>query len=532
MNEVRNDGHCERREEPEIADRLTALMARLQGPADFWDRPEGDWGAVEPDALTSSAQREARIHANSCYQLGSRALRRNELEDATSWLGTAAEAGHPGALFRLAAVVRRVQADDWADDVRYLVAEAARQGHGDARVLLEQARGLPVPAIGDQDPEFADEVRTGFRAGLVPRRSEHYSSSPLRAPQLTVAARQVPGQGTAPGQWKAIEHALRILHVLHGSSAALSPAQLAKRTSLPKKVLERLLHWLCRLGMAAGLPDGGFLPGPQLQMLAQPAGRLAEEVLQLKLAALRDAVGAAVYVSSYADGELHISRFSDGPDAPAVYEWVDFKFAAHASAVGKSLLEQLTFEQRMDHLSRHRADRLTSRTITDQRRLFENIDGRGPGAAQFDLQEYSTREVCVAIPVNLGNQADALALSLPANQLHRLGKAARILSDQSTTVLLSLLLAGNPPMEPTPTVQRQIAVVPPHDVLRVEPVHLQDGAPHSQQTRETSPPAQQAQTAGLAPDEPTVDWSDVVAGREDDVVTLEPIDAGYAESRS
>lgn len=46
--------------------------------------------------------------------------------------------------------------------------------------------------------------------------------------------------------------------------------------------------------MAAGLPDGGFLPGPQPQGPARPTGGLAQEALQLRLAALRDAVGAAV----------------------------------------------------------------------------------------------------------------------------------------------------------------------------------------------------------------------------------------------
>ncbi|MFG2986997.1 IclR family transcriptional regulator C-terminal domain-containing protein [Streptomyces sp. NPDC048258] len=512
-------------------------MAQLQGPADFWDRPEGDWAGVEPGALAGSTLLEARIHANSCYQLGSRALRRNDLEAATDWLSEAAEHGHPGALFRLAAVVHRVRAPGSQGDVSYLVGEAARLGHGDARVLLAQTSGRPVPAIGAQDPEFADEVWSAFRLGPLPGRSARFSGSPLRAPQL-VAARQVPGRGPAPGQWKAVERALRILQVLHGSSVALSSAQLAKRTSLPKQVLERLLHWLCQLGMAAGLDDGGYLPGPKLQILAQPAGGLAEAALQENLATLRDAVGAAVYVSNYADGEIHISRFSDGPEAPRVYEWVDFKFAAHASAVGKSLLAQLPYEQRMDHLSRHRTPPLTSRTITDRQRLFEDIDRRGPCAPQFDLQEYSTREVCVAIPINLGNQADALALSLPADQLHRLDKAAKILSDQSTTVLLSLLLAANPPVEPVRAPQHQIAVVPPHGVLqrqpapgahRPAPVILRGPAgsrPRAPEKEETTAPAPTA--PHTAPDAPPAEWNDLFAGREDDVVTLEPIDAGYA----
>ncbi|MFF1561037.1 IclR family transcriptional regulator C-terminal domain-containing protein [Streptomyces sp. NPDC058279] len=537
MNEVRNEGPCEPHGETGIADRLTGLMARLQGPADFWDRPEGDWAATEPGNPADSALLEARIHANSCYQLGSRALRRNDLEAATDWLSKAAEHGHPGALFRLAAVANRVKAPGVQGDVSYLVEEAARQGHGDARVLLAQTKGRPLPASGAEDPEFADEVWRAFRLDFPPGRSPYFSSSPLRAPQL-VAARQVPGRGPAPGQWKAVQRALRILEVLHGSSVALSAAQIAKRTSLPKQVLERLLHWLCQLGMADGLDDGGYLPGPQLQVLAQPGGGLAEVALQDNLAALRDAVGAAVYVSSYQDGEVHISRFSDGPDAPRVYEWVDFKFAAHASAVGKSLLAQLPYEQRMDHLSRHRTPRLTSRTITDRRRLFEDIDRNGPGAPQFDLQEYSTREVCVAIPLSLGNQADALALSLPADQLHRLNKAAKILSDQSTTVLLSLLLAGNPPVEPVRAPQRQIAVVPPHGVLqpqplpgasRAAPVILRGRAasptPASEQEeRNTAVPA----SAHTAPDAPPPEWNDLFAGREDDLVTLEPIDAGYA----
>ncbi|MDD9375084.1 IclR family transcriptional regulator C-terminal domain-containing protein, partial [Streptomyces sp. ZAF1911] len=298
--------------------------------------------------------------------------------------------------------------------------------------------------------------------------------------------------------------------------------------------LERLLHWLCQLGMAAGLDDGGYVPGPQLQVLAQPAGGLAEAALQNNLATLRDAVGAAVYVSSYQDGEVHISRFSDGPETPRVYEWVDFKFAAHASAVGKSLLAQLPYEQRMDHISRHRTPRLTSRTITDQRRLFEDIDRHGPGAPQFDLQEYSTPEVCVAIPLNLGNQADALALSLPADQLHRLDKAAKILSDQSTTVLLTLLLAGNPPVEPVGPLQRQIAVVPPHGVLQA---HRLPDAPRAAPVVPRGPskcPASLSEQENLdvvaspAYTAPASKWNDLFAGREDDLVTLEPIDAGYA----
>ncbi|MFD9338312.1 hypothetical protein ACFWBF_28505 [Streptomyces sp. NPDC060028] len=99
------------------------------------------------------------------------------------------------------------------------------------------------------------------------------------------------------------------------------------------------------------------------------------------------------------------------------------------------MLSQLTFAQRMDHLSRHRPARLTSRTITDPKRLLKALDGSGPLSAQFDLLEYSTRELCVAVPFGLQGKASCcLALSLPRAQEHRLVQAAEILSTRSTAV--------------------------------------------------------------------------------------------------
>ncbi|MER6314357.1 IclR family transcriptional regulator C-terminal domain-containing protein [Streptomyces sp. NPDC001581] len=494
MSEYGGGRRAERRGQATPPAGLAALLASLKTPSDFWDRPDGDWPGCG-DGIRGSG--EARAHANACYRLGSRALRRGDLTKAANWLSTAAQHDHPGALFRLAVVVHRQLGPEGRADAQFLVAMAAEAGHGDARVLLEETgvrSSTPDGPWGGQvqDEEFIAEVRTALgrasrhvpapqqagppdpgshaaRAGMpsgadsgpAPEHGNPWSVNPLRAPGLTVAARQVPGRSPAPERWRMVERSLRILHTLHGSSVALSQAQLVKATSLPKQVLERLLHWLCSQGLAQWLSDGGFVPGPVLGALTDRGPGMAAGAIEQTLAALRDAVGAAVYVSRYADGEINISRYSAGPHAPQVYEWVDFKASAHASAVGKSLLAQLSYAERMDHLSRHRTARLTSRTITEHKELFQDIDGRGPNAAQFDRQEYSTREVCVAIPLHGGGQADCLALSLPVAQQHRLEEAARILSRKSNAVLLSLLLAGDPPVEQSTQLQNSIVVVPP-----------------------------------------------------------------------
>ncbi|MFB6580853.1 MULTISPECIES: hypothetical protein [unclassified Streptomyces] len=130
----------------------------------------------------------------------------------------------------------------------------------------------------------------------------------------------------------------------------------------------------------------------------------------------------------------------------------------------------------MDHLARRHPVRLTPQTIADQAGLFRSIANGGPRSVQFDWQEHSPREVCVAVPLGFG-QAEALALSLPASQLHRRTtppphnatasrKPPRPPPDQTptaqtATVLLSLLISGNPPVEPAPPRHGEIAAVPP-----------------------------------------------------------------------
>lgn len=506
-------------------------MSRLRGPADFWDRPDGSWAARTGQGSDTGAGVVDPADVNSFYRLGSRALRHDDLDAAERWLGEAAEHGHPGAVFRLAVIAARLGGPDVGSDIAELVRAAAQLGHGDALALRDDPGAFPADGQAVEDIEFSEEVCAALLAAAgatVPGRSEQFSSSPLRAPRLTVAARQVPGRGSAPGQWKAVEKALRMLHVLLGSSVALSPAQLAKRSRVSKAVVERMLPWLCQRGMADGLADGGYTPGPDLLALAQPFGGSAETALQRTLGTLRDAVGAAVYVSSYTEGEVQISRLSDSPEAPKVYEWVDFRFAAHASAVGKSLLQQLPFDARMDHLSRYRPVRLTSRTITNMGHLFQTIDEHGPRSAQFDWHEYSPREVCVAVPLSVG-PAEALALSLPASQRHRLKKAAQILTDESATVLLSLLLSGNPPVEPNAPQQHEIAVVPPTGGLLTRPsaITVRTGLTPARPERDVGG-GSAGTGAERAAGSTAPDWPSVVADLTRRGVPLTPIGDTYA----
>lgn len=92
------------------------------------------------------------------------------------------------------------------------------------------------------------------------------------------------------------------------------------------------------------------------------------------LAALRDELTSAAYLTFYEDGEIRVAEIVDSPRAPRVDLWVGFEDAGHATALGKSVLRELDEESRRDYLSRHHLADLTPRTITDAPELLRRLD--------------------------------------------------------------------------------------------------------------------------------------------------------------
>ncbi|WUG89763.1 hypothetical protein OHU74_30150 [Streptomyces sp. NBC_00454] len=268
-------------------------------------------------------------------------------------------------------------------------------------------------------------------------------AGPLRHPSLTAAARGTvvqPGGGEALAQAR---RALALVRVLERRPLGVRTGRLGREAGLAEAELGPLLSMLCEEGYAYRPGVGVYAPGPAL-------GRGLAGQLQHTLSLARDRAGAAVYLSRYAEGEVRITQMADGPGAPPVREWVDFRDAAHASAVGKCLLSQLDHDGRADHVARHRPARLTERTITDSRALFTALDAVAPGSPVFDLREYSPGVVCAAVPLALGDTVGSLALSLPGAHAHRLRPATEALRRKAVPVLLALLLAGAIPPDAAP----------------------------------------------------------------------------------
>ncbi|KPI17548.1 transcriptional regulator, IclR family [Actinobacteria bacterium OV450] len=350
-------------------------------------------------------------------------------QDLTALTAVRGRGGRPP--YRLPARLRRaVTARSWSDDPD--LGEVFLPGPHVAVAVAQHARLNLL--------HLTDEANAG--ALEAPGRPK-----PVQAGRGTSRARP------APVAMEAVHRALRVLEVVHRYSGGVSLAQVARETRLPQLVLARVTEQLVRANLVAPAGPGAYVAGRALLLTGAASGD-GRGHLRETLAWVRDAVGAAVYVARYTDGEVCITQYADGPATPLVDEWVDFRAAAHASAVGKALLAQLGPDARRDHLSRHRPARFTAHTIIRQDDLVRQLDARRPGAPLLDLQEYAMGTVCAAVPITSGPNAECLALSIPAPDPHRLVQAARILRSEAAAVLLALIVAGSAPGTARPEPQR------------------------------------------------------------------------------
>ena len=206
---------------------------------------------------------------------------------------------------------------------------------------------------------------------------------------------------TAP--YHSAQDALRVLETVARHTTGVTDTELARLTGLTPERLTTLLRMLRREGYIEQITDGAYVTGDALTRLGSAQGReqALRDKLQRTLDRLRDSVGAAVYLSRYVDGEVKIAQYADGPTTPVVNEWVDFRYSAHATAIGKSLLGQLDHNSRRDHLSRHFQSkewgsagrrRIRSLTLRDVRAI--HASGQNADQRRAPRRGYKARSQC------------------------------------------------------------------------------------------------------------------------------------------
>ncbi|MEU2829327.1 hypothetical protein ABZ667_11760 [Streptomyces lavendulae] len=270
----------------------------------------------------------------------------------------------------------------------------------------------------------------------LPARPPGPGPGPLRHPAPAPAARGAVVHADTGGALAEARRALAVVRVLERHPLGVRTARLARDSGLTEAALRPLLAMLCEEQYAYRPGAGVYARGPALDRLAAPGGTGLAGQLQRTL-------------GRYPEGEVRITRTAGGPGAAPVREWVDFRAAVHAGAVGACPLARLDHRDRADRTARHRPAR-PARPVTDGRTLLGALDALTPGTPDFDLREYSPGAVGAAVSITTEAAAGSLALSLPAGHVHRLRSATEALRRKAVPVLLALLLSGAIPPDPAP----------------------------------------------------------------------------------
>lgn len=210
-----------------------------------------------------------------------------------------------------------------------------------------------------------------------------------------------------------VQRALLLLDVVADASRPITVKALSSRSGLSLGTTYNLVRTLIHEGYLRGDHDG-LLLGTRFPALAgQGWSGVYLARVRGALTQVSDELGAAAYLSHYADGEIKVVDIVDAATHPRVALWVGIQDSAHATALGKQILANLDDDRLKDYLSRHQLPELTQHTISDRRSLLRALSVATDAA--IDRQEYALGSVCLAVPVLTDDSVASLAVSLPVD---------------------------------------------------------------------------------------------------------------------
>lgn len=216
----------------------------------------------------------------------------------------------------------------------------------------------------------------------------------------------MPAQTTDPGDApsppddyvQSVGRAMRVLEVV-SAQPGLPVKSIARRCSLNISTTYHLLRTLAYTGYLVRLADGTYVTGDAVarryhelvSWLDRPPA--AVEVLRQ----LAERVGLSAYLGVLRDQRVTVLGLVEGPGSPYLEDLeVGLDVSAHATALGKALLAQMTRRERREFLSRHELRPFTSRTRTDPEALERELGGVASGSAVVEHGEFRDGVACAA----------------------------------------------------------------------------------------------------------------------------------------
>jgi DNA-binding IclR family transcriptional regulator len=199
------------------------------------------------------------------------------------------------------------------------------------------------------------------------------------------------------GRRDGIQVIARVADIFRHLSTApdgLTPQELADRSGIPRPTIYRIAKALAAEDFVRILPSGKLVVGPGLMGIAISSRRdIRHEVSPFLKQLSNELDETADLAVLYAGEALYVDQYVS-PHVLRIVAHIGGRLPLHCTANGKALLASLTPEQ-MDNVLPDKLERLTSNTITDKRRLHEEVQRVRLTGLSFDLEEYALGVVAV-----------------------------------------------------------------------------------------------------------------------------------------
>lgn len=199
---------------------------------------------------------------------------------------------------------------------------------------------------------------------------------------------------------QSVSRALRVLEQVTQAGQPLPVKVVARRCGLNLSTTYHLMRTLCYEGYLVREPDGSYSAGPQVaERFHELAGTLrSPPSAAAVLAHLAAACGHTGYLARLCAGRMVIVAVAEGPRSPWLEDLqVGLDAAAHATALGKSLLTTLNRGARRRTLAGQGMRPFTGRTATDIAAIETDLHGMRPGDVVIERGEFRDEVACASI---------------------------------------------------------------------------------------------------------------------------------------
>jgi len=233
---------------------------------------------------------------------------------------------------------------------------------------------------------------------------------------------------------RSADRVLRVLDEIGATPGGLTAAEVAVRLRLSTATAYRLLATLIARDYLARSDDARYVLGRAVDGLGRAVRSqlVATPEVRGVLSRLRDTARASAYLTVFRGDDIAVAHVADSPAFPRIGQLhVGFAEAAHVTAFGKLMLAARDDDGVRRYLERNGAAALTTRSITDERTLLEQLDEVRAQQIAVEVDEYMPHLACIAAPVRSrsGRTVGAVSVSTDSedfrSRAHDLERAVR-----------------------------------------------------------------------------------------------------------